>query len=199
MNNELPDPIDVASYLLSDLADKMPGAVERYRFLLMLDADFGTDFLMLPGGTTSSQAYAEARSCYVMANYLATVILAQGFLENLLGSHLVLQEGIRPIHGKPDRQSGSLAGRPTIREVLAKSVEDGLISNSMVPRVERLIELRNPLIHHRDANDQSRLMRRSMSDGMPESDLLEEDAKFAITLVVEIAHKAMSNMIPQQR
>jgi hypothetical protein len=197
MTDALPDHIVIASYLLGDFADGLAGAVERYRFLMCLDADFGADFVMLPGGTASGQAYVEARASYVSSNFLATIVLSQGFLENLLGAHLVIQEGIQPIHGFPTRQSGPLADRPSIREILGKAAEDGLILNSMVPRIEKLIGLRNPLIHHRSASDKSSLFRRAMAEDVAEATLLEADAKFAIGLVVEIAHVAMQNAIPK--
>lgn len=198
MADVLPEPIDVASYLVSDFADKLPRAVESYRFLMSLDSNFGGHFVMLPAGTASGQSYIEARASYVVSNFLATVVLAQGFLENLLGGHLILQESIQPIHGTLPRESGQLHERPRFKMILEKAVEDGLISSSMIPRIEKLIDMRNPLIHHRAVSDPSHLMRRAMAENISESDLLEEDAKFAISLIVEIAHTAMQNMMPHQ-
>ena len=172
----LPDLLEIASFLVTGLGADLAGAVERYRFLLTLDAKFGSEFVMLPGGTASSQAYTEGRFCYVYGNFLATIVLAQSFAENLLGSHLRIQEGIKPVHGILPRQSGNLSSRPSVREILIKSVEDGLIAGAMKDRIEKLIGLRNPLLHHRDVNDKTHIMRRSMNEDATASDLIEEDA-----------------------
>jgi hypothetical protein len=196
MSNTLPDQIDIASYLVNDFGENLAGAVGRYQMLMAFDADFGSDWLMLPGGTASFQSYTEARASYVAGNFLATIVLAQGLVENILGSHLHIQEGIKPIHGIPARTSGGLSPRPSVREILNKSVEDGLIAIDLKGRIERLIELRNPLVHYRNVNDTSHLTRRSMSDNASEADLLEEDAKFACSVIIELAHTAMQNAIP---
>jgi hypothetical protein len=196
LHNDLPDLIDIASYLTADFGDNLAGAVARYRFLMELDANFGSDWIMLPGGTASFQAYTESRTSFVFGNFLATIVLAQGLVENLLGSHLYIQEGIKPIHGLPQRQSGDLSARPSVREILSKSVEDGLISADLKARIDRLIGLRNPLVHYRNVDDGAHLMRRSMKENIPESELLETDADFAVSVIVELAHTSMQAAIP---
>ncbi len=87
---ELPSYTQVFRALLGELYDDLPGRVSRLKLLAALDEDFGGSGVMLPGGHPTYLAYIEARSAFVSGAYLSVILLAQALVENLFGTHLVL-------------------------------------------------------------------------------------------------------------
>jgi hypothetical protein len=63
------------------------------------------------------------------------------------------------------------------------------INNEDAVSLERLVAIRNPLMHFRDLNDSENLLRRAMTSDRSELELLESDAIFAIGVAIKILSK----------
>ncbi len=171
---------DVASvrYLLADLHDDLPGKVVPFRHLADLGADLGSRGTMLSGGSTTYTAWIEARSCFVHGNYVATVLLCQSLIENLLAAFL--HEGLTT-----DKLPPRIAFRRTLARYRAKS----LITDQDNRDLERLMNVRNPLSHFQTFDDGKNLDRRAVDAGQRPDEVLRRDAWFAIGLAVKILAK----------
>jgi len=190
MDDDLPSQSRAAQVLLGELTDDLSYRVERLRFLIALDQDFGQGTLMIPGGHVSYFAYTEARSCFVAGNYLSSVLASQCFVENLLGAQLAIDETVRPIHGQAQLASGPVSRRPQLKELLAKGVEGEVISPKQAEKIEQLATIRNPLVHSRSIDDPSHLDRRVLDQRVHAHSILEADARFALVTIVELAHNS---------
>lgn len=80
--------LDIFRHLLADLHNDMPDRVSRLRYLIDLGADLGSQGTMLFGGYAALSAWSEARSSFVNGNYVATILLCQSLIENLLAAFL---------------------------------------------------------------------------------------------------------------
>lgn len=156
---------------------------------MALDADFGGSGVMLPGGPTTHLAYIEARSSFVAGNFLATILLSQGLIENLLGGHLSLDNVSREVRNLAPRESKPLGSRPKIRPLLEHALEAGIVDSRDIENVNRLMNLRNPLVHFRNVDDPTNLTRRAMMEGVPHEQIMYDDARFAISTVVAFVGK----------
>jgi hypothetical protein len=165
--------LDLTKMLLRDLHDDLPRRVARFRYIADISASMGAGGTLIFGGHAASNAYLEARSSFVNGNFIATILLCQSLIENLLAAFL---------HAASEALPDKIQFHETLRRCKAKgflSAEDG-------GELERLVALRNPLMHFRDVNDGSNLMRRSIQASVPPEDLLEEDAFFAIGVAIKI-------------
>ena len=133
---------------------------------------------MLSGGSTTYAAWTEARSSFVHGNYVATVLLCQSLIENLLAAFL--HEGLTP-----DQLPPRIAFRQTLARCRAKS----LITDQDNRDQERLMNLRNPLSHFQTFEDGQNLDRRAVNAGLRPDEVLRRDAWFAIGLAVKILAK----------
>jgi hypothetical protein len=164
---------DLTRLLLKDLHDDLPSRVERLRYVFDLSAAMGTGSAMIFGGLTAFHAYEEARGSFVHGNYIATNMLCQSLLENLLAALL---------YAAGDELPPKVHFSETLRRCRAK----GVLSLEDSASVERLANLRNPLSHFRDVNDSSNLTRRFDQEV---SDLLKADAYFAIGIAIKVLSK----------
>jgi hypothetical protein len=78
--------IALVRLLLADLHDDLQGKVTRSHYLSDLSDDLGSHRTMLFGGHVTYNAWIEARSSFVHGNYVATVLLCQSLVENLLAA-----------------------------------------------------------------------------------------------------------------
>src|SRR4051812_37357556 len=79
--------ISIMQFLLEDLHDDLLGKVQRFHYLNDLGEKNGRR-TMLFGGQMTYNAWVEARSSFVHGNYVATVLLCQSLIENLLAAFL---------------------------------------------------------------------------------------------------------------
>src|SRR5690606_29783908 len=172
------------------MADDLPFRIHRFRTLIALDADLGGSGVMLPGGPTAYMAYVEARSSFVAGNFAATILLSQTLIENLLGGHLILDDVSREVRKRTPRTSKPLGARPQIRPMLDHALEAGVLDAMDVENIERLMALRNPLVHFRNVNDPDNLTRKAMESGVHPDQIMYEDARFAISTLIAVVGKA---------
>jgi hypothetical protein len=168
--------VSLMRFLLEDLHDDLLGKVQRFRYLHDLGEENGRR-TMLFGGHVASNAWIEARSSFVHGNHVATVLLCQSLIENLLAAFL---------HGG---LLNDLPPRIQFDETLKRCKEAGILTDEDVAELKALVALRNPLTHFRNVDDDRNLDRRSMATGRYTSDILSKDAWFAITLASRMMGK----------
>lgn len=179
------DALDLTRVLLRDLYDDLPQRVARFRYIADIGKSMGKGGTMIFGGQAASNAYLEARSSFVNGNFIATVILCQSLIENLLAAFLYASSEILPEKIK-------------FVETLRRSKEKGILSDEDARELKRLIELRNPLMHFRDVNDDGNLTRRSIAENVSADEILERDAYFAIGVAIKILSKKPFSMSGEQ-
>ena len=170
--------LDLVRYLLADLHDGLDGKVSRLHLLADLSGTMGQRGTMIFGGPAAYLAWVEARDCFVHANFVATILLCQGLVEQLLAAYL--HAGLLV---------GDIPGRVQFRETLRRCREHDVISDDDVKDLERLMGLRNPLSHFRHVDDASNLERRSIDGGEHPDELIRRDASFAISLAARVLAK----------
>lgn len=169
--------IDYTRQLLGELFDDLGGKVARLRQLADLGGQLGRQGTMLFGGAATFGAWAEARSSFVHGNYVATVLLCQSLVENLLAAYLHSALTI------------DASQRVSFRETLKRCLARNLITGKECDDLERLMALRNPLTHFRTLDDEQNLDRRAMATGLQPDALVQRDASFAIGLAVRMLAK----------
>ncbi len=145
--------------------------VERYRFLW---EEFGPPAnMLLIGGITSMFALDELKRSYAYRSFMATVLLAQVFIEQSLG-------GSYSLAGKDDMADEGFRG------LLNAALQDGRITPDLAERLHRLRKVRNPYTHHiGGVGKRSYMGRLAETEFTAPEDLVVEDAKFAIRAVVD--------------
>lgn len=175
MFEPLPDDVDLAQHLMTDLCHDLPERVARFKLLTALTSDFGGTLLF--GGHPSSLAYGEARSSFVNGNYVATIMLCQSLMEHLLAAFLhaaLLAE---------------LDSKPRFSDTLREGQKRGLLNEQDINDLKRLGQLRNPLAHYRNINDADHLDRRAMTTDQHPLELCYADAEFAIRTIIKLLGK----------
>jgi len=170
--------LDLVRYLLADLHDGLDGKVSRLHLLADLSGTMGQRGTMIFGGPAAYLAWVEARDCFVHGNFVATILLCQGLVEQLLAAYL--HAGLLV---------GDIPERVQFRETLRRCREHDVISDDDVKDLERLMGLRNPLSHFRHVDDASNLERRSIDGGEHPDELIRRDANFAISLAARVLAK----------
>ncbi|MDC9701673.1 MAG: hypothetical protein PSN37_05580 [Alphaproteobacteria bacterium] len=170
---------DIMQIFLADLHDNLPDRIERFRQLtdIYYEKNSGTNFLF--GGDVVYHTWEEARSSFIHGNFIATILLCQGMLENLLAAFLNCAI-----------PSEKLPKRIGLAQTLKCCQENNMLSNQEVTDINKLKDLRNPLSHHRHFDDDANLTSRSVKANDLSGDLLQSDASFAIGLVAKILGKA---------
>jgi hypothetical protein len=163
-------------FLLEDLHNDLLGKVQRFHYLNDLGEQNGRR-TMLFGGPITHNAWVEARSSFVHGNYVATVLLCQTLIENLLAAFL---------HGGLMNELPSLI---KFDETLRRCRAAEILTDQDVIDLKELANLRNPLTHFRNVDDDRNLDRRSIATGRFTSDILSKDAWFAITLASRMMGK----------
>jgi hypothetical protein len=170
--------LDFVRHLLADLHDDLREKVGRFRMLTDLGSEMGRSGTMIFGGHAAYHAWVEARSSFVHGNFVATVLLCQGLVENLLAAYL--HAGLL-IDDVPERIK--------FADTLRRCREREVISDADVADLRRMMDLRNPLPHFRHVHDEGHLDRRSVDERTSATDLLRRDAIFAIGVAVRILAK----------
>jgi hypothetical protein len=177
-----PDETDLTQHLMRDLADGLPGKLARSRRLVELSGLLGEGGTFMHGGETPWVAFEEARWSFIHGNYIATVQLCQGVVEHVLAALL---------HGA--LLSSDLPPRITFSATIQRCLESGILDASNAAALRTLSELRNPLAHFRNLDDETHLSRRMLSLDTPSMEILAADADTAI----ETVHRVLG--LPQFR
>ena len=169
--------LDLVRHLLAEMHDDLYGRIKRVRQLADLGRDLGRNGTMI-FGPAAALAWGEARSSFVNGNFVATVLLCQSMVEQLLASFL---------HG--GLLLDDLPRRIDFKETLKRCQDRGLLSEQDSEDLRKLMGLRNPLSHFRHVDDESSLDRRSIDGREPIETFIQRDAQFAIGLATRILAK----------
>lgn len=166
----------VHRHLSEDEQNTIEYRVQRYLFLW---EEFGPPAdMLLVGGIPAMFALDELKRSYAYGNFMATVLLAQLFVEQSLAGGY------------------SLARRDNIAEsgfasLIETSLKDGHIPPHLADTLHSLRKIRNPYTHHRAGTGKGSYMGRIATAFTAPEDLVVEDAKVAIRAVVDfLRHNA---------
>jgi hypothetical protein len=110
----------------------------------------------------------EAREAFVDGHYIATLVLAMGFIEHTLVEHVV-DLG----HQQPR----------TMQQLLQVCSEHSLFPTDWIERTDKLRLYRNPFAHLKQEDHEDTLFTRYRMQGVPPAVVLEADAKEALALL----------------
>lgn len=167
--------LDFVRLLLAEMHEDLLGKVSRFRQLDDTVSAIGSRQSMIPGGEVAYAAWIEARSSFVHGNFVATVLLSQALAEQMLAAMLIMGLDAEPIPAK-------IKFSVTLKRCLAR----GMITQQDADDLKRLMDLRNPLSHHRLIEDPTNLSRRAIDARMPGDEHLRRDATFAISMCVRL-------------
>lgn len=158
--------------------------VDRLRFLW---EEFGPPAgMLLVGGIPSMFALDELKRSYIYGNFMATVLLAQSFVEHSLGG------------------SYSMAGKDKIANqgfaaLIDSALNDGQLTGELAQTLHQLRKMRNPYIHFiGGAGAKSYMGRLFKQEVVSPEDLVVKDAKFAIRAVVDYLRHGSPNWNPEK-
>lgn len=157
--------------------------LDRYRFIW---AEFGppADMLLI-GGIPAMFAIEELKCSFVYGNFMATVLLAQAFVEQSLA-------GSYSLSGNDEVASKGFS------RLINAACQDGIISAELAKSFHDLRRMRNPYTHHIiGTGERSYMGRLLQSEFSAPEDLVLEDAKFALTTVVDYLRYGSPNWNPE--
>jgi len=140
--------------------------------------------LVFRGGLMSKFLFEEARYSFVYGQFLATIILSLAFIEHVLAA-LFYETGRNDLE------------RAGIAKLAKEALQQRWLSENEYAWLEEIREIRNPIVHFRhlgiQPNEQSeqnwwrnRIESRSILQNQLPYELLEEDAKKAVTITLHL-------------
>jgi len=158
--------------------------VARLKFLW---EEFGppADMLLI-GGIPSMFALDELKRSYIYGNFMATVLLAQSFVElSLAGSYLMAG-------------NDKLAHRG-FAALINSALDDEKITGELAQTLHELRKMRNPYIHSAGkAGTNGYMGRLVVQEVVSPEDLVVKDAMFAIRAVVDYLRHGSPNWNPEK-
>lgn len=167
-------PVPKREQLVEDLRIEdeltLEGRIDRLHFVL---EEFGppADMLLI-GGIPSMFAIRELERSFINGNYLATILVAQVFIEHTFGGAYILA-------GEDKIGEGGFA------TLIDTSLRKGIITEELAEQFHELRKMRNPYTHPTSGDKAKGYIGRmkQMEVYNPEI-LLERDARRAIEIVV---------------
>jgi len=143
----------------------------RYRFIRQ---EFGPPSqMLLIGGAPAMLAFHELQRSFIGGNFLATVLIAQVFVEHSLGGSFVLA-------GEDAIVDSGFAN------LIEESLQRGWISPSLAARLHALRTMRNPYTHPKvGLHARGHMARMRDTEIWDPYDLAEADAQEAVRIVVD--------------
>lgn len=144
---------------------------ERYQFLW---AELGPPAdMLLVGGIPAMFALDEQKRSYAYGNYMATVMLAQAFVEQSLG-------GMYTLAGRDEVVAKGFAA------LIDQAHQDNQITQQVANDLNTLRKMRNPYTHHTIGTGRRTYMGRLMDSApIAPEDLVLEDARSAVRAVAD--------------
>lgn len=127
---------------------------------------------ILFGSDESYRIFKEVQSCFINAEYIAVVVLAQSFIERRF------QESLKNFGFEKE-------SKLSLNKIIKKFKGKSVIPDYFLDKVDTLRLKRNPFVHLRDVMDKDNLFSRSRMLTQDAQDVLEKDAKDAISLMFE--------------
>jgi len=135
------DDSEIRKLLLEGDKRSYNGRFKRLRFLLSTE-----DQDAFPISALAYEYYEEARLCWYMGAFVATIVMIQLSFEELLRSHYRMAKGIG---GK--LSCGKKVDQVNFSDLISEAHNDGLISEEEAKLLHNLRKnIRNPYVHPRD-------------------------------------------------
>jgi len=132
---------DELSQLIEDANERAhKGRIERLRVLLTQE-----DLEPAPVDALSNEYYEEARLCWYMGAFVATIIMSQLAFEELIRAHYREEKGVE---GKLNRQKK--IDRAGFADLIRQAKKDGWLSSEEAAALDKLRGIRNPYVHSKD-------------------------------------------------
>ncbi len=192
-----PSELQLIKEQIARLYDDAEGRTARHLALIGFEQDFPPSGMMFPGGHESYQAYIEARLNFIDGNFIATILLTQACMENFLAGCIIMEELSRQIHGLLAETDTAMPKLPTLKWLLQRSHDWSILCDEDKLMLIQLSEIRNPLSLYRSMSDQTKLSRRSANEDISERELLEGDARLAISIVAKVIPKISNSFVEE--
>lgn len=132
------------------------------------------EHLTFPGGWIAKHLYEEARYCFVYGQFLGALVL--GFAERMLAAMFLA-------FGRNDLQ------RESASALFREAVSIGWISREEQDWLDRARKARNPVTHFRQPGHQETIEYRSVRANELPYDIIEEDARHVMIVVMRLLAK----------
>lgn len=131
----------------------------------------GYAFMMPP---ETAYIFDEAKMAFINGEFIGTLLLASAFVEHWLGMHLE-SKGYQK-----EAQKGLAA-------IIDCARTNSLVHGQVLNKADHLREIRNPFVHLKPFAYKHRVTQRAMSALSQPVDLMERDAKEALSIMYTIA------------
>jgi hypothetical protein len=128
--------------------------------------------MLLVGGVPAMFAINEMKHSFLFGNYLATIVVAQVFVEHTLGASFAM--------AGDDKTANAGCAR-----LIDESVKRGWLDGAIANRLHELRVMRNPYTHSRSGVPNSYMNRLRDSATYDPHELAEADAREAIRIIVD--------------
>ena len=139
--------------------------VERLKFVESIIGDTG-----LLGSIETVFIFREAGWAYINGEFISTIILAQAFIERVFHDFMV-EKGL---------ESEARRGAQAIIEYCRNNK---LTNEFLLDKFDQLRQIRNPFVHTKSVDYQFSVGKRMAFEQIPVNELIEKDAKDAISLM----------------
>lgn len=156
--------------------------LERYKFIRK---EFGppADMLLI-GGFPAMFAIQELQFSYINALYMATILLAQSFIEHSLGGSFLMS-------GDDDIVEKGFS------KLIDKALATKQIDQKLADKLHELRKMRNPYTHPNPGITPRSYMGRMKEKETYKPEILsEQDARFAIQIVIDFLRHGSQNWYP---
>ena len=133
--------------------------------------------VLLHGGLVSQQLLEEAKYCFAYGQYLATAVLGVAFVEHTLAAQFYAS-------GRNDLE------RVGGKSLLGEARQSGWITESEYYELDRIRQLRNPLVHFRRPLHPTTIEHRVVQQNREPEQILEDDARRVLSAAFRILAKA---------
>jgi len=131
---------------------------------------------LFSGGHTVAESWDDLRHAFIHGSYLATILVGQAFLENVLAGQL-------------DWHEETLGRRPQLGEILVRTRELGWLTQHEFALLDGLRRMRNPYAHYRNLDDKQSLSRRAMEAGEAPGTLVARDASEVVEALYHLVNR----------
>ncbi|WP_420148921.1 hypothetical protein [Spirosoma sp.] len=135
---------------------------------------------MLPFGTReygsdeSFKIFNEAVHCYIFGQFVATIILCQAFIERRFQEYFHIR--------MDDKRS-----KYTLDKLLKEFSQTNFIDDYLIEKINNIRLKRNPFVHSKEPLHEHSLMARALNLNSHPEDVIEADAKEALTMMIAIS------------
>lgn len=148
--------------------------LSRLEWLLAKIPD--VDFNLYGSGTMAKYLFDNACGCYVVGEFLGTIVLGLSFVEYTLGGAFWMD----------DKEKFSEEG---LAKLIERALDKGWISKDEATALDLARETRNSVTHFRNPFQEGRLERRAFNQNKVDYQLMEDDAEHVMETILKLLLK----------